>query len=120
MTTRDEAIAALTSPGAPYELVDVDVDVDGSAVRWFAGAPPTLRDLYSDARSDAEFFVYDDERSTYEQAWTRAASIAHALIDDYGVASGDRRTREQGTGWLGRTESSRDSQYKSGWLARAP
>lgn len=88
MVTRDDAIAALTGAGAPYELVEVDVG--GRPCRWFSGAPDTLRDLYSEARSEAEFFVYDDERITYEQAWSRAAAIAHLLIDDYGVVQGDR------------------------------
>jgi long-chain acyl-CoA synthetase len=88
MMTRDEAVGALTAAGAPYELVEVDVD--GRRCRWFAGAPDTLRDLYRGARSDAEFFVYDDERITYEQAWCRAAAIARLLIDEYGVGKGDR------------------------------
>ncbi|MDX2379708.1 MAG: AMP-binding protein, partial [Acidimicrobiia bacterium] len=88
MMTRDEAIATLTEPGGPYELVEVDVE--GQPCRWFADAPKTLRELYTDARSGAEFFVYDDERITYAQAWSRASLIAHVLTNDYGVAHGDR------------------------------
>jgi long-chain acyl-CoA synthetase len=88
MMTRDAAIARLTAVGAPYELIEVDVD--GRSCRWFAEAPDTLRDLYADARSAAEFLVYGDERITYEQAWSRAGAIAHLLIDGYDVAPGDR------------------------------
>jgi long-chain acyl-CoA synthetase len=86
MMSRDDAITALTGAGAPYELVDVG----GRPCRWFAGAPDTLRHLYDEARSDAEFFVFDDERMTYEHAWSRAAAIARLLIDDYGIERGDR------------------------------
>jgi len=88
MMTRDAAITRLTAVGAPYELVEVDVG--GRPCRWFAGAPDTLRDLYAEASSSAEFFVYDDERITYEQAWSRAGAIAGLLIGGYGVAPGDR------------------------------
>jgi long-chain acyl-CoA synthetase len=86
--TRTDAIAALTAPGAPYELVEVDMG--GRRCRWFANGPATLRDLYSEARSDGEFFVYGEERITYEQAWRRSAGIARVLVDDYGIRPGDR------------------------------
>ena len=42
--TRDEAIAALTAPGEPYELEWVEEN--GRRVRMFRNGPRTLRELY--------------------------------------------------------------------------
>jgi long-chain acyl-CoA synthetase len=85
---RREAIAALTAPGAPYELVEVELF--GRSCRAFRHAPPTLRDLYAESRSGLPFIVYGDERLTFEEAWARASRIARLLVDGYGVTKGDR------------------------------
>jgi long-chain acyl-CoA synthetase len=88
MMRRTEAIQQLTAPGARYELEDVEMY--GRTCRWFRHAPTTLRDLFDQARSDAEFFVYDDERLTYEDAWQQASRIGRLLIDKFDVQPGDR------------------------------
>ncbi|CAN5129701.1 class I adenylate-forming enzyme family protein [soil metagenome] len=88
MVTRLEALAQLTAPGEPYELVTETVF--GAPCRVFKNAPPTLRDLYETTRSDLTFFIYEDERLTFEQTWRRACTLAAALVDDYGVQNGDR------------------------------
>jgi long-chain acyl-CoA synthetase len=88
MMNRADAIDLLTASGAEYELIDVEMY--GRTCRWFRGAPETLRDLFHQSRSDAEFFVYDDERLTFEDAWQRASQIARILVDKYGVKPGDR------------------------------
>ena len=88
MMNRSDAIGQLTAPGAEYELIDVEMY--GRTCRWFRGAPETLRDLFNQARSDAEFFVYNNERLTYEDAWQRASQIARLLVDSYRVRPGDR------------------------------
>ena len=86
--TRQEAIAALTAPGQPYELHEVVVD--GRRVRAFRNAPTSLRALYEDTASDAPFIVYGDERMSFADAYRHAARIAHLLVHRYGVAKGDR------------------------------
>ena len=48
--TRQEAIALLTAPGQPYELVEMDVH--GYPCRVFRNAPETLKDLFDSTRSD--------------------------------------------------------------------
>ena len=86
--TRDEALAQLTAPGQPCELVEVEMF--GRRCRAFMGAPPTLRDLYAATRSDKPFFVYEDERYSFEDIWRQSCRLARALTDQFGVRKGDR------------------------------
>jgi long-chain acyl-CoA synthetase len=88
MMSRDEALEILTAPGQPYELEEVELY--GRTCRAFRNAPPTLRDLYEDTRSDLPFIVYEDERLTFEDAWRSASRIATLLVHEYGVQQGDR------------------------------
>jgi long-chain acyl-CoA synthetase len=86
--TRDEAIAATTGPGQPYELVDAVVG--GRQVRVFRHAPASMRALYEQTASDLPFLAYENERWTFAQAWQAAARIGHVLVHDCGVRHGDR------------------------------
>ena len=88
MPTREEALAQLTAPGEPYELVRETQG--GYEVRVFKNAPATLGDLFADSRSDLPFFVYDDERYSYEEAHQAACRIGRLLVDRYGIGKGDR------------------------------
>lgn len=85
---RQQARAILTAPGQPFELQPVRVY--GRDCRGFVHAPPTLRDLYREARSDLPFIVYEDECLTFAQAWERAAVIARFLVDECALGKGDR------------------------------
>ncbi len=84
---RQRALAELTAPGQPYELEEVAVY--GRPCRAFRNAPPTLRDLFDQNRSDLPFIVYQDERLSFEQAWQQAARLATLMIE-LGVEHGDR------------------------------
>lgn len=85
--TRDEALAQLTAPGQPFELVEVEAN--GRRIKWFGNGPKNLRELFEATRSDKEFLLYEGERYTYEDCWRRACTLAHALVDDFGVKKGD-------------------------------
>ena len=85
---RSAAIAQLTAPGQPYEIVEQMIG--GVKQRVFASAPATFRDFFDLNCSDAIQYVYEDERYTYEDTYQRAARVAHALINDYGIGKGDR------------------------------
>ena len=97
-----EVTAALTAPGAIFEMEDVVVD--GVALRAWKNAPPTLRDLLDLSRlhGDAEFLVYDAEapgaipgpfdRITFRDHAAASATFARRLIEDHGVRPGDRVT----------------------------
>ena len=86
--TRDQAIAAATSPGQPHELVDAVIN--GRAQRVFKHAPASLRALFESTASDLPFIRYEDEQYTYAQAWAAASRIGHVLVHGCGVAKGDR------------------------------
>lgn len=86
--TRDEAIAAATAPGQPYELVDEVVN--GRSQRVFKNAPVSLRALFEAAASDLPFISYENERYSFAQAWELAARMGHVLVHDCGVTPGDR------------------------------
>lgn len=79
---RARAIAKLTAPGRKYELQNVCVN--GNEVKWFVNAPTSLRQLISEARCEKTFFVYNDERYTFEEFYQRASNLGRRLIDDYG------------------------------------
>ncbi len=80
---------ALTGPGGPFEITEVEVR--GNRIKAFAGAPPTLRDVWlaSAQFADRDYLVYQDERITYGEAHKRVASIANWL-QAQGVGVGDR------------------------------
>ena len=84
---RAQAIAELTGPGQPYELVDEVVK--GRALRVFRNAPPSLRALFVSTASDLPFLTYEGERFTFAQAWQGASRIAQVLVQQ-GVGHGDR------------------------------
>jgi long-chain acyl-CoA synthetase len=86
--SRDAAIAALTAPGQPYET-EVVHGLRGP-MKVFVNAPGTLRDLYEQTCTDVPFIRFEDESLTFEEAWTRASSIGHLLVHEYGVCRGDR------------------------------
>lgn len=88
MVTRQEALAHLTAPGQLHEIVEIEAI--GRRIRAFKNAPRNLGQLYSEARSDKPFLVYEDERLTFEQTWRRACTVAHVLVNTYGVKKGDR------------------------------
>ena len=74
--TRLEALAQLTGPGLPYELVEIEAL--GRRVRAFKNAPVNLRELFETGRSDLPYNDYEDERLTFEQAWQATQTLAAA------------------------------------------
>ncbi|MDP3739196.1 MAG: class I adenylate-forming enzyme family protein, partial [Hyphomonadaceae bacterium] len=88
MVTRNEALAQLTAPGEPFEIIRNEAI--GRQIRAFKNAPKNVREIFETTRSDKEFLAYENERLTYEDTWRRACSLAHALVKDYGIQKGDR------------------------------
>ena len=79
----------MTGPGQPFEIVTVEVG--GVAMRGFASAPASLRDVWlgTAGHGDNEYLVYQEERCTYAQAHVFVDSIANWLHQQ-GVCPGDR------------------------------
>ena len=55
MVSREQALAKLTAPGHPFEIVEVDVR--DRHLRVFKNAPRNLRDIYETTRSDKLFIA---------------------------------------------------------------
>ena len=83
------AWAALTAPGADFEITTTNVR--GIDIRTYANAVPNLRDAWATtaAYADREYLIYEDERLTYAQAHDRVNALGNWLIAQ-GVKPGDR------------------------------
>ena len=88
MTVR-EAYAALTAPGMPTEMEEIEIR--GIPTRVWKNAPPTLRDVVTIGRAHGEkiFLVHEDERVSFEAFHRAVAAFAQTLADK-GVKKGDR------------------------------
>ena len=88
--TYDEAVAAMTGPGGPFEISEAEVL--GRPQRVFTTSPPSLRAVFDTMRlrPDEPYLVYEDERHTYPEIVARFDAIASLLVERYGVQPGDR------------------------------
>jgi long-chain acyl-CoA synthetase len=86
----DEAVAAMTGPGGPFEIIEAEVL--GRVQRVFTSTPPSLRALFDTMRlrPDETSLVYEDERLTYPDLVARIDATASLLVEHYGVTRGDR------------------------------
>ena len=75
----DDAVAALTAPGQPFELNTVDID--GVSYRNFAAMPANLGQYFQVMlqHADKDFAVYLQERYTFAQGYQHSAELAAAL-----------------------------------------
>ena len=80
---------SLTSPGAPFELVDATVR--GTPCRVFKQAPAAVAQLYRAARAhDSKLLaVLGDEHVTYVEVFARAALLAEHLHTVEALQAGD-------------------------------
>jgi len=86
--SRADALKQLTAPGQPFAMQVLDIG--GNPCRVYVNAPNSLRELFAENRSDETFFVYEDERYSFEDMYQRASTIAATLVNDYGIGRGDR------------------------------
>ncbi|HEY5874694.1 MAG TPA: class I adenylate-forming enzyme family protein [Ilumatobacteraceae bacterium] len=95
-----ETHAALTAPGQLFELEDITVR--GVGLRAWKHAPASLQVLVENSRAhgDIDFLVFDAaasgsapsalDRLTFETHYRAVATLAHRLVDHFGVVKGDR------------------------------
>jgi len=83
-------VGRLTAPGGPFEVTERDVD--GTAMRVFTHAAPTLPSILGSGRGHAshDFIVYERQRWSFERFFVDVDALAAALAHDYGVQPGDR------------------------------
>jgi long-chain acyl-CoA synthetase len=86
----DEAVAQVTGPGSPFELIEAEVA--GRKQLVFKNMPPSLRAIFEGARArgDEIFLVYEDERLGFGEVMARVDALAATLVDRYGISPGDR------------------------------
>jgi long-chain acyl-CoA synthetase len=87
--TKEEAHAALTAPGAKFEMGEADIR--GVTTRIWKNAPPTYREVFlaSQTFPDREFVVYENDRATYPDFGKATLALA-AEFQAQGVRKGDR------------------------------
>jgi acyl-CoA synthetase (AMP-forming)/AMP-acid ligase II len=87
---RDEVVAQLTAPGAPFEIVEEDVR--GHRMPVFAERHRSLTDLLVESAryEDQVYLVHDGNRITFAQHRADVAALAHALRERYDIGKGDR------------------------------
>lgn len=68
--------------------------IGGIETPVFTKVPDNLHDLYKlpTLQTDAPFLIYQEQRYSYVQAYTMAAQLAQALVEDFGIRKGDRVT----------------------------
>lgn len=84
----DPMILALTAPGAPHELEEIDVG--GVAMRAFRNGPRTLAALYRAAAAfgDRDCIVHEGSRFSYDAFFAHAGAWAAMLADRLGAVRG--------------------------------
>ncbi len=85
-----EATRTITAPGQMFEMQEIEIR--GVSTRVWKNCPANLATILELSRGhgDRDYLVYEDERTTYEENFRIAATIAHALRDRFGVELGDR------------------------------
>ncbi len=85
-----EAHAALTAPGAPFEIGEIEIR--GIRTRIWKNTPVSLRAVFAQTRAhgDLTYLVYEGDRWSYARHYRAVVALAHALIERYGIAKGER------------------------------
>ena len=83
-------VAQLTAPGAPFELVDTEVN--GVSMKAYRNAENNLRDLLAPGRGfgDAVFAQYPGQTWTFSEFFAAADRLSGTLQNDLGIGVGDR------------------------------
>ena len=89
MNYYETAIAEVTAPGEQYETTTITVR--GTDFIGFRNAPQNLLEIYRSGLEHAldDFYVYQEERFTYAEAWEIAAKVANTLLSSH-FQLGDR------------------------------
>ena len=89
MRSVEEAIAEISAPGKPFEVIEVEHD--GVTNRVFKNSPANLRQFFDLARGvESTFLVYEDEEWSFARVMQEVDALGDALVNHYGVKVGDR------------------------------
>ena len=86
----DQVKNQLTSPGAPFELIDIE----SNNIRYkaYKNAPSTLPQLIHDSRKlgTKTFLVYEGEIWSFIKFFSHVDALSYQLINKFHIAKGDR------------------------------
>ena len=90
LAAQKAAVAQLTAAGAPFELIDRQVN--GVPLRCFKQAPTTLRDALAEGRKHGERIcvTYEQERFSFDELFIMVDKLANHLVNHYQLCKGDR------------------------------
>ncbi|QIX28565.1 long-chain fatty acid--CoA ligase [Nocardioides sp. JQ2195] len=90
LSARDQSIARLTAPGAPFEIHDEVVH--GVQLPVFRNRARSLGALLAASRhnGDVDYLVTDESRISHAEHHDLVAALATALRDEHDVRAGDR------------------------------
>jgi len=91
MPSYAEVDAELCAPGQFFEIETVDVR--GTPTRTWKGAADNIGQVLDQgarAGGDRDYIVLGDERLSHQRHYELVGRLAAALVDDFGVAKGDR------------------------------
>jgi long-chain acyl-CoA synthetase len=82
--------ALLTAPGTSFEMEEAEIR--GVRTRVWKNALGRVSDLMEAMRAygDRDYLVYEDDRTTYAEAYAQVATLAQRLQQECGVRKGDR------------------------------
>lgn len=82
--------AALTAPEAPFETEEAVIR--GVSFKTYKHAPKNMKEVFQTSYNfaDRDFLVFEDDRCTFGAHAKAVHTLAHSLINDYGVKKGDR------------------------------
>ena len=88
--TFEDIKGAMCAPGLPFEIEQVTIE--GREYRCWKKAAPSMAALVENSLDygDTDFIVYQDECLSYAEHYHRVATVAHQLIDRFGIQKGDR------------------------------
>ncbi len=85
----EEAIATISAPGQPFEVLERVTD--GVTNRVFKNAPATVREFFESSRGlNTTFLVYEDEEWTFDEVMKEVDALAYALVNHFDIKVGDR------------------------------
>lgn len=85
-----EANQQMTSPGAPFEIVDRSIG--GINYRVFKNTPSSVREMLDVGRQhgDKIFLTYEGEQWSFNDFFRQVDAIGYQLVHRYGIEKGDR------------------------------
>jgi long-chain acyl-CoA synthetase len=88
--TRAEAVAQLTAPGAPFEMIEIEAA--GVPMRVYRHTPASMREVFTSSLGfgDRMFLIFGATRWTFTEFGVRVRRLAAHLAEDLGIGLGDR------------------------------